>query len=140
SVSIDSSSNIYVGGQVNGALASGQASAGGIDASLIKLSGKGSLIYQRQFGSLYTDATMRTAIAEYGNIIVAALQDGHAILAKFDAADPNTAPLWQIDAGDLQGGTIGGLTVANGKIYMSGTTANAALDAGGAATVANASA
>ena len=139
SVSIDSSGNIYVGGQVNGSLGNGQQSAGGQDASLIKLSSKGTLVYERQFGSLYTDATMRTAIADDGNVIVAAVQDGHAILAKFDASDPNSAPLWQMDLGDLQGGLISGLTVANGKVYVSGTTSNAALDAGGTATVSNAS-
>jgi hypothetical protein len=137
SVSIDSSGNIYVGGQVNGSLGSGQQSAGGQDASLIKLDSKGTLVYERQFGTLYTDATMKTAVADDGNVIVASVQDGHAILSKFDATDPNSAPIWQLDLGDLQGGTIGGLTVANGKIYVSGTTSNAALDAGGTATVAN---
>ena len=139
SVSIDDSGNIYVGGQVNGVLA-GESSAGGVDASLIKLSDKGKLIYQRQFGSLYTDATMRTAIADDGNIIVAAIQDGHAILAKFDSSNGVDAPLWQMDLGDLEGGTIGGLMVANGQIFVSGSTSNAALDGGGTAAVANASA
>lgn len=139
SVSIDSSGNIYVGGQVNGSLGNGQQSAGGQDASLIKLSSKGTLVYERQFGSLGTDAAMRTAIADDGNVLVAEVQDGHAILSKFDASDPNSAPLWQMDLGDLQGGSISGLTVSNGKVYVSGTTSNASLDAGGTATVANAS-
>jgi hypothetical protein len=47
--------------------------------------------------------------------------------------------MWQVDLGDLQGGTLGGLTLANGKVYLSGSTANASLNAGGAATTGNAS-
>jgi uncharacterized protein (TIGR00369 family) len=45
--------------------------------------------------------------------------------------------MWQVDLGDLQGGSIGGLTIASGKVYVSGTTTNATLDAGGAAATAN---
>ncbi|HEY1961946.1 MAG TPA: hypothetical protein VGG69_05980, partial [Rhizomicrobium sp.] len=49
-------------------------------------------------------------------------------------------PVWSQDLGDLQtAGTIGGLTVSGNNIYLSGTTANAALNAGGSATIANAS-
>jgi len=139
SVSIDSAGNVYVGGQLSGAL-SGQTSAGGVDASLTKLSSKGALVYQRQFGTANTDTTAKTAIADDGNVLVASVQDGHAILSKFNAADGTSQPMWQMDLGDLQGGTIGGLTVSNGKVYVSGTTSNAALNAGGTATVANASA
>src|SRR5260370_14248056 len=47
--------------------------------------------------------------------------------------------MWEGDLGDLQGGSNGGLTNAGGKVYVSGTTANAALNAGGAASTANAS-
>ena len=47
--------------------------------------------------------------------------------------------MWQVDLGSLQGGSIGGLTVSGGKVYVSGTTSNAALNAGGAASTANSS-
>jgi hypothetical protein len=138
SVSVDSSGNVYVGGQVNGAIAAGAVSAGGADAYVTKLDSTGKLVYQRQFGSAGADSAAQTAIAPDGNVIVASVQNGHAILSKFGAADGTSAAMWQIDLGDLKGGTIGGLTVSGGKVYVSGTSSNAALNAGGAASIANA--
>lgn len=139
SVSIDASGNIYVAGQVATAIAAGQTSAGGNDAYLTKLDPKGTVLYHRQFGTASSDSAAKTAIASDGNPIVASVQNGHAILTKFDGANGTGAALWEIDLGDLQGGTIGGLTLSGNQIYLSGTTANAALDAGGAASLVEAS-
>ena len=139
-VSVDADGNIYVGGQVNGAIGAGATNAGGTDAYLTKLDSKGAVVFERQFGGAGTDSASQTAVAADGNLIVASVQSGHAMLTKYSSADGTSAALWQIDLGDLQGGSIGGLTVANGQVYVSGTTANASLDAGGAASVANASA
>jgi hypothetical protein len=48
--------------------------------------------------------------------------------------------VWSTDLGTLQnGGSIGGITVSGDQVYVSGTTQNGSLTAGGAATVANAS-
>ena len=139
SVSVDSAGNVYVGGQVSGALAAGQTSAGGADAYITKLDSKGTLVYNRQFGSAGADAARQTAVASDGNLLVASEQNGHAILTKYDSSNGTSAAMWQVDLGDLQGGSIGGLTIGNGKVYVSGTTANASLNAGGAASTANAS-
>jgi hypothetical protein len=138
SVSVDSSGNVYVGGQVNGAIASGAVSAGSTDGYVTKLDSTGKLVYQRQFGTAGADSAAQTAIAPDGNLIVASVQNGHAILSKYAAANGTSAAMWQIDLGDLKGGGIGGLTVSGGKVYVSGTSSNAALDAGGAANIANA--
>ena len=137
SVSVDAGGAIYVGGQVKGTLAAGQVNQGGQDAYVTKLDTKGNVVYQRQFGTAGSDAVAKTAIADDGNLIVASTQNGHAILTKYGSADGTSAPIWQQDLGDLQGGSIGGLSVANGKVYVSGTTSNAALDAGGQAAIAN---
>jgi hypothetical protein len=137
-VSIDASGNIYVGGQVGGVIASGQTSAGGTDGYLTKLTSAGTLVYHRQFGTASEDAAKHTAIASDGNVVVASVENGHAILRKYDAADGTSAALWELDLGDLQGGALGGLTISGGRIYLSGATANASLTAGGAASVANA--
>ena len=140
SVSVDQAGNVYVGGQVNvnAADGSGGTSTASADASVTKLDSTGKMIFQRQFGSAGPDSASQTAIAADGNLIVASQQNGHAILSKYASADGTSAAMWQIDLGDLKGGTIGGLTVANGQVYVSGTTSNAALDAGGAANVAHA--
>ncbi|HXJ01059.1 MAG TPA: hypothetical protein VNH44_07535 [Micropepsaceae bacterium] len=139
-VSVDQSGNIYVGGQVNvnSTSGTGGATTANADAYVTKLDGKGKVVYQRQFGTAGSDSAAQTAVAPDGNIVVASVQDGHAILSKYTAADGTSNPMWQIDLGDLKGGTIGGLTVANGQVYVSGTTSNAALNAGGTASIANA--
>src|SRR5690606_5340936 len=63
--------------------------------------------------------------------------DGRAILAKYAGGDITGAPLWSQDIGALApGGGISGLAVDGGKIYLSGTTSNPALDAGGVAAIA----
>jgi hypothetical protein len=136
SVSVDASGNVYLGGQLSGTIGAGQTSAGGTDAYVTKLSGTGSLIYHRQFGTSGTDSAAQSAIASDGNLIVASVQNGHAILSKYSAADGTSAALWQMDLGDLQNGTLGGLVVSGDQVYLSGTTTNAALDAGGQASIA----
>jgi hypothetical protein len=137
-VSIDSSGNIYVGGQVGGVIASGQTSAGGTDAYMTKLTSQGTLVYHRQFGTAAEDSAKHTAVASDGSIVVASVENGHAILRRYGAADGTSAALWEIDLGDLQGGALGGLTIAGGNIYLSGATTNSSLTGGGA-SVANAS-
>jgi Beta-propeller repeat len=136
SVSVDGAGNIYVAGQTEAVIGSGQTSAGGTDAYFTKLSSSGDLVFHRQFGTSGTDAAMKTAVAADGNLVVASIQNGRALLAKYDTSGTAGTPMWQIDLGDLQGGTIGGIAAANGHIYLTGTSANASLDAGGAATVA----
>ena len=138
-LTIDDSGNIYFGGQVTGVIASGQTNAGGSDAYLTKLDAQGTLLYNRQFGGAGDDAARHMAIADDGNVVVASVQNGHAILTKYDSADGTSAALWQLDLGDLQGGSIGGLTISGGQIYVSGTSTNASLDAAGAAGIAQAS-
>ena len=140
SVSVDSASNVYIGGQVTGTIGAGQTNQGGGDSYIAKLNSKGALVYEQQSGTSGADQVSATAIAPDGGLVVASMQNGHAILSKYANGDATQAPVWQVDLGNLQnGGAIGGLTVSGGNIYVSGTTSNTALNAGGAASIANAS-
>jgi len=140
-VSVDSSGNIYIGGQVSGGvIGAGQTGSGKSDAYVAKLDGKGNIVYEHQYGSSGSDSVAATAMAADGGLVVASVIDGHAIVSKYANGDATTAPVWQEDIGALQaGGAIGGMTISNGQIYVTGTTSNIALTAGGAATVAHAS-
>ena len=139
-VSVDASGNVYIGGQVTGVIGKGQTKVGGNDAYVAKLDSKGKLVYEQQFGTTANDTVAATATGSDGSLYVASVQNGHAIVSKYANGDATTAPVWQQDLGDLQnGGGIGGLAVSGGQVYVSGTTQNANLTAGGAATVANAS-
>ncbi|MEJ1968016.1 MAG: hypothetical protein WDN03_05140 [Rhizomicrobium sp.] len=153
-VSVDASGNVYIGGavggytanvggqavaQTGGVIGSGQTASGGGDAYVAKLDKKGNIVYEQQFGTAGSDAVAATATAPDGSLYVASTQNGHAIVSKYANGDARSAPVWTEDLGDLQnGGSIGGLSVSGGQVYVSGTTSNANLTAGGAATVANA--
>src|SRR6185437_5203698 len=139
-VSVDASGNVYIGGQVTGVIGSGQTQDGGTDAYVAKLDHKGNIVYEQQFGTAANDTVAATATASDGSLYVASVQNGHAIVAKYANGDATSAPVWQQDLGDLQnGGGIGGLAVSGNQVYVSGTTQNGSLTAGGAASVANAS-
>ena len=136
-VSVDASGNVYIGGQVSGVIGAGQTNAGAADAYVAKLNGTGKLVYEQQLGTAGNDTVAATAVTAAGDLMVASVQNGHAILSKYAGGDATAAPSWQVDLGDLGGGTIAGLTVSGDQVYVSGTTQNTALDAGGAATVVN---
>ena len=137
-VSVDASGNIYIGGSVSGGvIGSGQANAGGGDAYLAKLDSKGKVLAENQFGTSGSDSVSATATGSDGSLYVASTQNGHAIVAKYAGGDITSAPVWTQDLGALQaGGSIGGLAVSNGKVYVSGATANTNLTTGGQASIA----
>jgi len=138
SVSVDASGNIFIGGSVSGGvIGAGQTAQGKGDAFLVKMDSKGKILAENQFGTTGADSVAATATDSSGNLFVASVQNGHAILAKYAGGDITSAPVWTQDLGDMQaGGAIGGLAVANGKVYVSGTTSNANLTAGGQASIA----
>jgi hypothetical protein len=118
----------------------GQTSQGGTDAYLAELSSKGKILAENQFGTSGSDQVSATAVGSDGSLYVASTQNGDAVISKYASGAINSAPTWTQDLGPLQsGGAIGGLTVSGSQVYVSGTTSNANLTAGGAATVAAAS-
>jgi hypothetical protein len=137
-VSVDASGNIIIGGSVSGGVVgAGQVSQGKGDAFLAKYDSHGKLLAENQFGTSGADSVAATAIGSDGSLYVASTQNGDAILAKYAGGDITTAPVWTQDLGALAaGGSIGGLTVSGGKVYVSGSTSNASLTAGGAASIA----
>ena len=139
SVSVDASGNIYIGGQVSGLIGSGQTNNGGKDGYVAKLDSKGNIAYEQQLGTSGDDTVAATAVDSSGSLFVASVQNGHAILTKYANGDATSAAAWTEDLGALQnGGSIGGLAVSGGKVYLSGTSSNGALTSGGQASVVGA--
>ncbi|HEY4077557.1 MAG TPA: hypothetical protein VGM26_11580, partial [Rhizomicrobium sp.] len=137
-VSVDASGNIYIGGAVSGGvIGAGQTASGGGDAYLAKFDSKGNLLAENQFGTSGADQVSATATASDGSLYVASVQNGDAVIAKYAGGDITSAPVWTQDLGALStAGAIGGLTVSGNQVYVSGTTSNTNLTAGGAASIA----
>ena len=128
SVSVDGSGNIYIGGQVDGVIGSRQTASGGTDAYLAKLSSKGKVVSETQYGTSSSDSVAATALTDSGDLVVATMENGHAILSKYAGGDITSTPTWTEDLGDLgTKGAIGGIAVSGSNIYLSGTTANSSL-------------
>jgi hypothetical protein len=139
SVSVDSTGNVYIGGSVTGILGAGQTSSGQSDAYVTKLNSTGKIVYEQQFGTSGNDSVAATATTSDGGLVVASTQNGEAYLTKYANGDARSTPEWTVDVGALSNGQLSGLTVSGNQIYLAGSTTNTALDANGAATVANAS-
>jgi hypothetical protein len=69
-------------------------------------------------------------VVDGASVITASIENGRAILRRFDLSSGQPVLTSTRDLGDLQGGSIAGLAIDNGQIIIAGTTANAALDAG----------
>ncbi len=135
-VSVDSQGNVYIGGSVNGVLGAGQTSSGGTNAYLAQLNSSGQIVSENQFGPSGNDSVAATAMTSSGDLVVASQQNGDAILSSYAGGDITAAPAWQMNLGSLDGGSISGIAVSGNQIYVSGTTSNTALTAGGQATIA----
>jgi hypothetical protein len=140
-VTVDSSGNVYIGGSVGdgGTIGSGQTSTGGTNAYLAQLDSSGNIVSEQQFGASGTDQVSAMATTSDGDVVVASVQNGQAVLSKYGSGDISGSPVWTMNLGSLNGGSISGLAVSGDNVYVSGTTSNGSLTAGGQATVANAS-
>lgn len=139
SVSVDATGNVYLAGQVTGSIGASQTNQGGSDAYIVKYDSTGKLAAQQQYGTVADDKAAGITTMADGSVLVASVQNGHAIVAKYAAGNITAAPVWQKDLGNLQtGGAIGGIAVSGSEIYVSGTTTNTALTASGQASVASA--
>ena len=135
-VAVDQQGNVYIGGSVTGVLGSGQTSSGGTNAYLAKLNSSGQIVSENEFGASGNDSVAAAAMTSGGDLLVASQQNGEAILSSYAGGNVAGTPAWQMDLGSLNGGSISGLAVSGNQVYVSGTTSNTALDAGGQATIA----
>ncbi|MBV9995139.1 MAG: hypothetical protein JO127_07990 [Caulobacteraceae bacterium] len=65
------------------------------------------------------------------SVYVASVQNGAAVVSQYDVTDPSAPVLVASrNLGDLQGGSLAGVAVENGTVYVAGSTHNGALSAG----------
>ena len=129
-VTVDSNGDIFVTGQVSGAIDANATSAGGSDTYIQKLSGTdGSVLSSHQYGTAGTDNPAGVATASDGNILVLSRENGEAVLRKLDAADPATE-IFSINLGSLGAGEVTDIAVDGSEVFVAGYTDNTGFGAG----------
>ena len=129
---------LYVAGQTKAAMASGVTHAGGVDAYLMKLSSAGSFVYARQFGGAEDDRATSIAVDGNGDVILGTVEAGDAKVRKLLSGDGTSAAVWEVSLGSLGQGQLSSIAVDGSSVYVAGSTDNAALTAGGQASIATA--
>jgi len=126
---------VYVAGRARAEVPGGTA-IGGWDSYLqgfdppTALNPSGIAKFGLQFGT--TGADRATAMVMDGNsVLVAGVENGRAVVRRY-ALQPSGQPVLEStrDLGLIQGGEITGVSVQGGRVLVTGTTGNAALNAG----------
>jgi hypothetical protein len=129
SLAVDASGAVFVAGRTDGAVAAGLSHGGGSDAYLMKLDASGALAWSKQFGGAGNDAATALAVDNAGNVFVAAESGGRAVVRKYADEPSSQAAVWEVDLGELgaEGALRGVALGSGGALYVSGSSANAAL-------------
>jgi hypothetical protein len=123
---------VYVGGRARSSMPNA-GSVGGWDSYVQAFkadsTGKVQTLFTQGFGTAGSDKPAGLVVD--GNALVtASIEDGRAVLRRFDLTSGTPTLTATRDLGDLMGGDIAGLALDGGQVVLAGTTANAALSAG----------
>lgn len=144
SVAFAADGTVYVAGQTNGTIFGGGGKVGAADSYLMGFSatkkplydGTGAFAYspkqvsRLQYGSTGVDRNAGMVVSG-SNLLVAGVENGHAVVRRYDISSGKPVLAATRDLGDLKGGDVAGLALqANGSIVVAGSTHNGALDAG----------
>lgn len=131
-VAFGADGTVYVSGRTTSVMPGGTPIGGAdgyIQAFKTDAKGKVTLAFTTNYGTAGADKPAGMVVD--GNaLITASVENGHAILRRFDISSGTPVLASTRDLGDLQGGSITGLAMDNGKLVIAGSTRNAALDAG----------
>lgn len=137
-LAVDSNNDIYVGGSTSSAISATSGFAGGNDALVLKLNGtSGALTDSTVFGTSGNDVIRGLAVDGNNDLIAAVEQAGDASVVRISSSNLANQTA-SVNLGSLGGGgEISNLSIdtTNSKVYVSGVTTNATLNASGAATV-----
>lgn len=128
-LTIGADDSIYLSGYTKSSLASGLTYVSGKDGFVTKLDDAGTLVYNRQFGTSGVDEAQAVAIDQNGDVVIASVEDGEAIVRKF-ADDGSSAAIWEKNLGTIDGGAFEGIALEGNSIYLTGYTANGSLGGG----------
>lgn len=123
---------VYVAGRSKSTMP-GTTALGGWDSYVegfsVNAKGEPQALFTQSFGTAADDRPAGLVLD--GNALVSAsVEDGRAIIRRFDISGGAPVQTAVRDLGDLQGGAITGLALDGGQLVIAGSTRNTALDAG----------
>jgi hypothetical protein len=133
-VAFGADGTVYVAGQTKSALPGGGAAQGDwdgyVEAFKTDAAGKPQVLFTQSFGGAAAEKP-KGMVVDGAALVVASVEDGHAVLRRFDISQGAPQEVASRDLGDLQGGDITGLSMDDqGRLVIAGSTANGALALG----------
>lgn len=130
-VAFDASGNIYVAGTASSPMPGAAAAQGGADGYLMAFDATGKALSTQQFGTSGSDSAVSLAV-DGVNVYVASVDNGDAVVRKFDVTNPAAPALAaSLDLGQIQG-ALAGVTVSGVRVIVAGSSSNPALGGGAA--------
>ncbi|CAN7317700.1 hypothetical protein LJR219_001668 [Phenylobacterium sp. LjRoot219] len=119
---------VYVAGQAKSAMPGGGGALGDwdgyVEAFATDEQDKVTTLFTQTFGGEGGDKP-KGLVVDGTNVVVASVENGRAVLRRFDVSGETPVELASRDLGDLEGGDIEGLALdANGQLVLVGTTSN----------------
>jgi hypothetical protein len=131
-VAFGADGTVYVQGRTSSGMP-GSPGAGGSDTYLQAFKadalGKIQSVFTSTLGTAGSDKPAGMVI-DGTSVVLASLEDGRAVLRRYDVSGGSPVLTSTRDLGDLQGGTITGLALDGGQLVVAGSTGNPALNAG----------
>jgi len=125
--------SVYVAGRAQGQMPGATTPIGDYDGYIegftTDSTGAPKATFTQSFGTTGPDKP-QGMVVNGNNLITASVENGRAILRTFDISSGQPVQTATRDLGDLQGGSIAGLSMANGQLVVAGTTTNGSLSAG----------
>ena len=133
-VAFGADGTVYVAGRTRSVLPGTATPAGGYDGYIEAFAtsattGKPRALFTQTFGTAGDDRPAGLVV-DGASLVTAGVENGHAVLRRFDISSGTPVLSSLRDLGDLQGGDIAGLGLDAGQVVVAGTTANGALSAG----------
>lgn len=128
-VAFGADGSVYVAGRAKSAMPGSDGALGGWDSYVQSFSGSGAARGTAQFGGAGDDRAAALAVDDEG-LVVAGLENGEVVARRF--AVESSGALSQTGVRNLGAiqGSVTGLAIDDGQIYLAGSTASATLNVG----------